>query len=148
MASDGVTGQDLSLTNVVAGAAVRNMASSQFFRETNGTLSDIQLVYRFGNFGSSRRLRLRHLSPTKNNVRFSFAAGKDVLIDKDGQYYADAVLHCDATIGDFRYKVAAAIRYAGGNPDTQLRLREINFIASASVLHRPIEMEPYGCCRS
>lgn len=137
MASDGVTSQDLSLTTVVAGAGVRNMASAMFFRETDGDLSNIRIVSRFRNFGSSRRLRFRYLSPTKNDVNFSFAVGKEVLIDQDGRYYADVAAHYDATKGDFRYKAAAAIRYAGGNPDTQYRERELSFIASGTVLHRP-----------
>lgn len=137
MASDGVTGQDLSLTNVVTGAAVKDVAGGFFFRRKDGTLTNFRIKDRFRTFGSSRRLRLRYDTPTRNNLTFSVAAGKEVLDDRDRRYYADAAVRYDRTQGDFRYKVAAAIRWAGGNPNTDFRRRDLNFIASGSVLHKP-----------
>lgn len=137
MASDGVTGQDLSLTNVVAGAAVKDVAGGFFFRRKDGTLTNFRIKDRFRTLGSSRRLRLRYDTTTRNNLNFSLAAGKEVLDDRDRRYYADAAMRYDRTQGDFRYKAAAAIRWAGGNPDTDFRRRDLNFIVSGSVLHKP-----------
>lgn len=137
MASDGVTGQDLSLTNVVAGAAVKDIAGGMRFRRLDGTLTNFRVLDRFRTLGSSRRLRVRYTSPLYNNIRFAVAAGKEVLVERDGRYYADAAVLYDATSGDFRIKSAAAIRFAGGNDDTSYRDEELNFITSTSILHKP-----------
>lgn len=137
MASDGVTGQDLSLTNVVAGAAVKDVAGGFFFRRTDGTLTTFRIKDRFRTLGSSRRLRVRYDTPVNNNLSFSIAAGREVLDDRDGRYYADAAVRYDAQQGDWRYRGAAAIRWAGGYDNTQFRQRQLSFIASGSVLHKP-----------
>lgn len=137
MASDGVTGQDLSLTNVVAGAAVKDVAGGFFFRRTDGTLTNFRIKDRFRTLGSSRRLRLRYDTPVRNGLSVSFAAGKEVLDERDRRFYADAAVRYDRTQGDFRYKGAAAIRWAGGNPNTNFRRRDVNFIVSGSILHKP-----------
>jgi Gram-negative porin len=137
MSSDGVTGQDLSLTTVVAGAAVKDVAGGLYFRRTDGTLTSFRILDRFRTLGSSRRLRARYDTPEFNNFKFSIAAGKDVLFQPDGRYYADAAVRYDITKGEYRFKAAAAIRYAGGNPNTLYRQREVNFVTSASLLHKP-----------
>jgi len=137
MASDGVTGQDLSLTNVVAGAAVKDIAGGFFFRRTDGTLSTIRIKDRFRTLGSSRRLRVRYDTPVNRGLSFSMAAGREVLEDRDGRYYADAAVRYDGQQGDWRYRGAAAIRWAGGYDATQFKPRQLSFIASGSVLHKP-----------
>ncbi len=137
MASDGVTGQDLSLTNVVAGAAVKDVAGGFHFRRTDGTLTNFSILNRFRTFGSSRRLRVRYDSPIRNNLSFSIAAGREVLDDRDGRYYADAAVRYDGQQGDWRYRGAAAIRWAGGYDNTQFRQKQLSFIASGSILHKP-----------
>ncbi|MEP2782296.1 MAG: porin [Pseudoruegeria sp.] len=137
MASDGVTGQDLSLTTVVAGAAVKDMAGGMYFRSTDGDLTRFRIQDRFRTLGSSRRLRLRFDTPVKNNISYSIAAGKEVLNDRDGRFYADAAVRYDATKGDYRIKAAAALRWAGGNSDTNFQDEQISLIGSGSVLHRP-----------
>ncbi|GAB5438762.1 hypothetical protein [Falsiruegeria mediterranea] len=54
MASDGVTGQDLSLTNVVAGAAVKDVAGGFYFHRTDGALTNFCIKDRFRTLGSNR----------------------------------------------------------------------------------------------
>ncbi|WP_164661612.1 porin [Tropicibacter sp. Alg240-R139] len=137
MASDGVTGQDLSLTNVVAGAAVKDVAGGFYFRRTDGTLTNFRIKDRFRTLGSSRRLRVRYDTPINNNLSFSVAAGREVLEDRDGRYYADAAVRYDGQHGDWRYRGAAAVRWAGGYDNTQYRPKQLSFIASGSILHKP-----------
>lgn len=137
MASDGITGQDLSLTNVVAGAAVKDMAGGMYFRTKNGDLTPFRIQDRFRTLGSSRRLRLRYDTPVRNNLSFSAAIGKEVLNKDDGRNYADIALRYDNSPGDYRIKAGAALRWAGGYDETAFQKEQISFIASGSVLHKP-----------
>lgn len=137
MASDGITGQDLSLTTVVAGTAVKDVAGGFYFRKTDGTLSTFRILERFRAMGGSRRLRFGYETPERNGYKIAAAVGRDVLVEKDGRYYADIAARYDGTIGDYRLKAGVALRYAGGYPDTQFRETQLNFIASGSVLHKP-----------
>lgn len=137
MAGSDAASQDLSLTNVVAGASVRGVAGGMFFRKTDGSLSTITVGNRFRTLGFSRTFRLRYDTPTKNGFTFAAAAGKEVLNDLDGRYYVDAALKYDVTQGDYRYKAVASVRWAGGNPETHYQKESLIFLASGSILHRP-----------
>lgn len=138
MATDGITGYDLSLTNVVAGTAVKDMAGGLLLRrESDGELSDRRILDLFPTLGSSRRLRLRYDRRLTEALRFGVAAGREVLVDNDGRYYADTAVTYDVTRGDYRVKVGAGLRWAGGYPSTQYRQSDTNFVSSGSVLHRP-----------
>lgn len=137
MASDGITGQDLSLTTVVAGAAVKDVAGGFYFRKTDGTLSTIRILERFRTFASSRRFRLGYESVERNGITYAAAAGRELIVEEDGRYYADVSVRYDNEIGDYHVKAGAALRFAGGYPDTEFRESELNFIASGSVLHKP-----------
>jgi len=138
MASDGITGQDLSLTTVVAGTAVKDMAGGLLLRRADtGQLSNVRILDRFPTLGSSRRLRLRYDSPVSQNWSFAMAVGKEVLNSNDGRYYADAAARYDATKGDYRVKFGAAVQWAGGNPETTFRNDDVTLAVSGSVLHRP-----------
>jgi Gram-negative porin len=137
MAGSDAASQDLSLTNVAAGASVRGVAGGMYFRQRDGALSSFTIGNRFRTLGFSRTLRLRYDTPTKNGFTFAAAAGKEVLNDRDGRYYVDAALKYDVTKGDYRFKSAASIRWAGGNPDTLYKKESIVFLASGSLLHRP-----------
>lgn len=137
MASDGITGQDLSLTTVVAGAAVKDVAGGFYFRKKDGTLSSFRILERFRTLGESRRFRLGYESPDLNGVTFSAAVGREVLVEEDKRYYADTAVRYDGSFGDYRVKGGAALRFAGGYSGTKFRNNELNFIASGSVLHKP-----------
>lgn len=144
MASDGITGQDLSLTTVVAGAAVKDMAGGMYFRTTAGDLTTFRIQDRFRTLGSSRRLRLRYDTPIRNNLSFSAAVGKEVLNEDDGRNYADIAVRYDNSPGDFRIKAGAALRWAGGYDQTKFQKEQISFIASGSVLHKPSRLNLTG----
>ncbi|PRY20644.1 porin-like protein [Aliiruegeria haliotis] len=129
MASDGVTGQDLSLTTVVAGAAVQDVAGGQYLRFGDGSLSNIKIQSVFKTLGSSRRLRIGYVSPSFSGFSFSAAAGREVLSDTDESSYADASLRYRGDHGDFRTRFGVAYR--------TLEERSNAVIGSGSVLHRP-----------
>lgn len=137
MASDGITGQDLSLTTVIAGAAVKDVAGGFYFRKKDGSLSSFRILERFRTLGESRRFRVGYKSPDLNGVTFSAAVGREVLVEEDKRYYADTAVRYDGTFGDYRVKGGAALRFAGGYSGTKFRDSELNFIASGSMLHKP-----------
>ncbi|MEP2027184.1 MAG: porin [Paracoccaceae bacterium] len=137
MASDGITGQDLSLTTVVAGAAVKDVAGGFYFRRKDGALSSFRILERFRTLGESRRFRVGYKSPDLRGFTFSAAAGREILVEKDKRFYADTAMRYDGSLGDYRVKGGAALRFAGGFSGTEYRDNELNFIASGSVLHKP-----------
>lgn len=137
MASNDAASQDLSLTNVVSGAAVKDVAGGMYLRKADGTLSNIRIKDRFRTLGFSRHFRLRYDTVDHNGISLALAVGKEVINTDDGRYYADAAVRYEKTIGDLQYRGAAALRWAGGNPDTNYRSEEVTFSTSGSVLHKP-----------
>lgn len=129
MAADGITGMDLSLTTVVAGAPVQDAAGGQYLRLSSGGLSSLKIKQAFRSLGSSRRLRLRYDAPLRSGVRFVAAAGQEVLSYSDDRNYADTSLRYDGEHGEMRVRVGGAYRWIEDKDDV--------FIASGSILHRP-----------
>ena len=138
MASDGVTGQDLSLTTVVAGTAVKDQAGGLLLRRADtGELARTRILDRFPTLGSSRRFRLRYDRSVSPDVSFAVAAGREILIERDRRYYVDAAVRYDTRKGDYRVRAAGAIQWTGGYSDTKFREEDVTMALSGSVLHRP-----------
>ena len=129
MATDGITGEDFSLTTVVAGAAVQDVAGGQFLRLSDGSLSNVKIRQAFKTMGSSRRLRIGYISNTNAGFIFAIAAGQEVLSDFDDRVYADASIRYRGDHGDFRTRFGVGYRVLENNPDA--------VIGSGSVLHKP-----------
>lgn len=129
MAADGMTGLDLSLTTVVAGAPVQDAAGGLLLRRVDGLNSTLRINQAFRTMGSSRRLRLRYDSPKIGGVRFAVAAGQEILSFTNSNNYADVSARYDGDHGDFRLRGGGAYRWIENGADV--------VIASGSVLHRP-----------
>ncbi len=129
MATDGITGVDLSGTGVIAGRAVTDMAGGQLVRDDLGGFTGDNAGAHFSTMNGSRRFRIRYDSPRMNGVVFSAAYGQEVLNDNDDNDYVDLAARYEQTIND--YKISAGIGY-GWNDDVS----EV-FSGSASMLHTP-----------
>jgi hypothetical protein len=119
MATDGVTEFDLSGATLVTKTAVQDSAGGFFFREGDGTLSDIAISEVFTNLDGSRRFRLRYDTPAFQGFTLRAAAGIDVLReDDDGDYYDAAVVYSN-TLGGVAVEggVGYALRTAPGVED-------------------------------
>ncbi len=133
MSADGITGLDFSLTTVVAGTPVQDVAGGQLLVPVGtSTPGNLQIKQAFRSMGSSRRLRLRYDAPIIKGVRFIVAGGQEILSDTNNRKYADTSLRYDGDHGDFRVRVGGAYRWIEDSKNV--------FIASGSVLHRPTRL--------
>lgn len=137
MATDSITEVDYSGTKVAAYSDVSAIASAQFLRFSDGTLSTVQLGEFIDNFEGSnitgtyadgdRKMRARYDSPEFNGLIFSAAVGNEVLRD-EGKTNADAALTYEREMGD--YKFASGIGYSWESDARVLS-------GSMSALHKP-----------
>ncbi|HMQ95350.1 MAG TPA: porin [Amaricoccus sp.] len=79
MATDGILEMDLSGTDVIAYSGVADSAAGQLIRESDGTLSDIQIGDVYANLDGDRRFRIRYDTPTFANFTFAAAFGRNLL---------------------------------------------------------------------
>lgn len=134
MASDDISEIDLSGTHVVARSAIPDTAGAFYFRETDGTLSGIQIKKAYSNLDGSRRMRVRYDTPTFGGFTFSAAYGQDVLVEDDDNDYYDAALRYDFTNDSIKLQSGVGYNWVeapdGGNSTAF-------FSGSASALHVP-----------
>jgi len=84
MASDGIAEVDLSGTGVIAYVSVADTAGGQFFRQEDGTLSDIDVGDVFSSLdGLSRKVRIRYDTPEFNGFQLKTSYGRDLLSDDE-----------------------------------------------------------------
>ncbi|MDU9002284.1 hypothetical protein [Sedimentitalea todarodis] len=141
MATDSITEVDYSGTKVAAYSDVAAVASAQFLRFADGTLSIAQLGEFIDNFEGSnitgtyadgdRKMRARYDSPEFNGLIFSAAIGNEVLHD-DGGTNADAALTYERDLGD--YKFASGIGYSW-KPDARVLSGSMSGLHKASGLN-------------
>ncbi|HRW14172.1 porin [Amaricoccus sp.] len=79
MATDGILEMDLSGTDVIAYSGVADSAAGQLIRESDGTLSDIQIGDVYANLDGDRRFRIRYDTPSFANFTFAAAFGRNLL---------------------------------------------------------------------
>lgn len=134
MASRDITEIDLSGTTVVAKSAIPDTAGAFFFRETDGTLSNIQIKKAYSNLNGKRLMRLRYDTPTFAGFTFSAAYGQDVLVEDDDNDYYDAALRYDFKNDSFKLQSGIGYNWVeapdGGNSTSYVS-------GSASALHVP-----------
>ncbi|MXU64974.1 porin [Oceanomicrobium pacificus] len=129
MASDGVSGIDLSGTGVVASAQVNDRTGGLFFRRSDDSLSLVAVGDVFTDMdGLGRRTRLRYDSPRINGFDFRTSIGQDVLNGDDTTVYDAAVTYRKVTEPLIYYAAVAASKPG----DDWFRLN-----GSASFLHTP-----------
>lgn len=109
MASDGVSDRDLSGTSVIGYSAVADTAGGFFYRQSDGTLSDITVGSTFSNLNGSRRMRARYDTPTMSSLTFSTSYGTDVIKPGDDNEYADVAVRYDAELDNL--EVVAGLGY-------------------------------------
>ncbi len=138
MATDGTTEVDLSGTSVIAYSSVADSAQAQLLRQSDGTLSDIELGDVFKNLDGDRRVRVRYDTPKFNNFTAAAAFGRNLLSDspdvRDANLF-DASINYDNTFND-EIQIKGSIGYnwaegvAGGDDTTK-------WGGSISGLHKP-----------
>jgi hypothetical protein len=136
MATHGITEVDYSGTDVAAKSNVGRIVASQLLRNTDGTLSTLEVGQFVDNFDGSnitgtysdgsRKLRLRYDSLSFRGFAVSVAVGNEVLREDAGSN-ADAALTYEADVGD--YMLAAGLGYSWQSESRVLS-------GSASVLHQ------------
>lgn len=129
MASDGITGIDLSGTGVIAGRAVTDTAGGQLVRDDVGNFDGDNAAAHFSTMNGARRFRIRYDSPDYKGLVFSTSYGQEVLSKGNDNDYYDLALRYRQSLSD--YDVSAGIAY-GWNGDVSEY-----FSGSASVLHTP-----------
>lgn len=136
MASNDTVKVDLSGTTVIQGVAVSDSAGGQLLRQSNGTLSQINIKTAFKDYnGLGRKVRVRYDSPEFNGFVVRASYGEDQLatnpsIQNDPLY--DIALTYAGEAGDFMYGAQTSYSWADGDSATVTTLN-----GSASVLHTP-----------
>jgi len=131
MASDTTAEVDLSGTSVIGRSSVAKPANTQFYRFSDGTLSDVQIGSTFNNLdGLGRKLRVRFDSARVNGFALSASVGKQVYPKPEGDITADIALRFIKETTDYVVSAAAAYSWPGGDSQGL-------FSGSASVLNIP-----------
>ncbi len=138
MASNDTVKVDLSGTTVIAGVAVADSAGTQLLRQTDGTLSSVQIRSAFSDFnGLGRKVRVRYDTPDFNGFVFRASYGQDQLSTnqniQDDPLYDIAVAYTGEA-GDFKFAAQASYSWADAKA-TDVTTTILN--GSASVLHSP-----------
>ncbi len=133
MASNNTAEVDLSGTTVISYSSVSDSAGAQLLRQSDGTLSDIEIKDAFTNYdGLSRKTRIRYDSPLWSGFGLRTSYGRDLLSDdsvvRDQDLYDIAAVY-EGEFNDF--KVVAQTAYSWKGSDITI------FDASGSVLHVP-----------
>jgi hypothetical protein len=118
--------------------AVADSAGTQLLRQSNGTLSSVQIRNAFNDYnGLGRKVRVRYDSPAFNGFVFRTSYGQDQLSTnpaiQDNPLY-DIALAYTGEAGDFKYGAQASYSW-NDNKSTDLTTTILN--GSASVLHSP-----------
>ena len=133
MASNDTAEVDLSGTTVIAYSEVRDTASGQLLRESDGTLSDIKIGDVFNNYdGLSRKVRVRYDTPLWSGFGLRSSYGRDLLSDNPevrDQDLFDVAATYTTEFDDF--KVIAQAAYSWKGSDVTIA------DGSASILHGP-----------
>ncbi len=133
MASNSTAEVDLSGTDVISYSSVADSAGAQLLRQSDGTLSDIEIKDAFTNYdGLSRKVRFRYDTRLWSGFGFRTSYGRDLLSDDDDvreQDLYDIAATYEGTFDDFKVKAQTA--YAWKGSDITI------FSASGSVLHEP-----------
>ena len=133
MASNNTAEVDLSGTTVISYSSVADSAGAQLLRQSDGTLSDIQIKNAFTNYdGLSRKVRIRYDSPSWSGFGLRTSYGRDLL--SSSQEVRDQDLYDIAAVyeGEFNdFKVVAQTAYSWKGSDITI------FDGSGSVLHVP-----------
>lgn len=133
MATDGITEIDLSGTGVIAYSSVADSAAGQLLRQSDGTLSDIEIGSLYANFDGDRRVRVRYDMRAFNNFTLAASYGRDLLSDDADtreRNLADASVAYSNTFAD-TVELAAGVGYYWQEDNAQI------WGASASALHTP-----------
>ena len=133
MASNNTAEVDLSGTTVISYSSVADSAGAQLLRQSDGTLSDIEIKDAFTNYdGLSRQVRIRYDSPLWSGFGLRTSYGRNLLSDdavvRDQDLYDIAAVY-EGEFNDF--KVVAQTAYSWKGSDITI------FDASGSVLHVP-----------
>ena len=81
MASNNTAEVDFSGTSVISYSSVADSAGAQLLRQSDGTLSDIEIKDAFTNYdGLSRKVRIRYDSPSWSGFGLRTSYGKDLAV--------------------------------------------------------------------
>lgn len=134
MVTDGVAKQDLSLTDMASTVTTNDTAGSYYFRNANGSLSDVALSDVFDTFDGSRKGRIRYDTPHWNGLSVGLSYGTDILSNYGDTFYYDLGAYYAAELGDVQY--AAGLGYGWKRPSDSDETAE-EWSGSLSVLHKP-----------
>lgn len=126
MATDGVAGNDFSGTTLAHNVTISDGVGGFFFRNADGTLSEINIGSVNGDFDGSRRGRIRYDTPSFSGFTLSAAYGRDILSkapDADEDEFYDIALSYRQEFQSFdlRASIGYAVRdrfQAGKDKDT------------------------------
>jgi hypothetical protein len=148
MASQDTAEVDLSGTTVIMKSAVQETAGAQLLRQSDGTLSKIQIKNAFTNYnGLGRKVRLRYDTPSFGGFTLRASYGRDLLYENSDpavqtavqdQNLYDIALAYAGEANDFKYEAQMAFSYkesytANGKTTNGVHILD----ASGSVLHQP-----------
>jgi hypothetical protein len=133
MASNSTAEVDQSGTSVVSYSSVADSAGAQLLRQSDGTLSDIEIQDAFTNYdGLSRQVRIRYDSPMWSGFGLRTSYGRNLLSDdpdvRDQALYDIAAVY-EGEFNDFRVVAQTAFSWKGS--ETTI------FDGSGSILHVP-----------
>ncbi len=133
MASNNTAEVDLSGTTVISYSSVADSAGGQLLRQSDGTLSDIEIKDAFTNYdGLSRQVRVRYDSPLWSGFGLRTSYGRNLLSDDEDVREQDLYDIAAVYEGEFNdFKVVAQTAYSWKGSDITI------FDASGSVLHVP-----------
>ncbi|MFD2740448.1 porin [Sulfitobacter aestuarii] len=109
-ATDGITEQDFSGTDVIAYSGLSDLAESVAFNTEAGSATGVTVGSAFSNLDGARRFRLRYDSPDFNGFGFSVSGGEEVLRRGDDREFYDLGLRYGNDYGV--NKVAAGLGYS------------------------------------
>lgn len=148
MASQDTAEVDLSGTTVIAKSAVQESAGAQLLRQSDGTLSKIQIKNAFTNYnGLGRKVRLRYDTPVFSGFSLRTSYGRDLLYENSDPAVQDAVqdqnlydvaLAYEGSSGDFKYAAQAAFSYKESYTVNGKTTNGVQILdGSGSILHVP-----------
>ncbi len=133
MASNNTAEVDLSGTTVISYSSVADSAGAQLLRQSDGTLSDIQIKQAFTNYdGLSRQVRVRYDTPLWSGFGLRTSYGRNLLSSSEATREQDLYDIAAVYEGTFNgLKVAAQTAVSWKGSDITI------FDGSGSVLHVP-----------
>lgn len=148
MASQDTAEVDLSGTTVITKSAVQESAAAQLFRQSDGTLTKVQVRNAFTNYnGLGRKVRLRYDTPAFNGFSLRTSSGRDLLYQNDNQAMESAVqdqnlsdlaLAHEGKSGALNYAAQLAWSYKESYAVNGKTTNGVHILdGSASVLHNP-----------